>query len=59
MSALARAAERAERVVLVDDLVVRFGAVEAVAGISFEVAAGEAFGLLDPNGAGKTTTIAS
>jgi ABC-2 type transport system ATP-binding protein len=57
VSALARAEERAERVILVDDLVVRFGAVEAVAGISFEVAGGEAFGLLGPNGAGKTTTI--
>ncbi len=43
--------------VLVDDLVVRFGAVEAVAGISFAVAQGEVFGLLGPNGAGKTTTI--
>jgi ABC-2 type transport system ATP-binding protein len=43
--------------VLVDDLVVRFGDVEAVAGVSFAVAPGEAFGLLGPNGAGKTTTI--
>jgi ABC-2 type transport system ATP-binding protein len=31
--------------------------VEAVRGISFEVAGGELFGLLGPNGAGKTTTI--
>ncbi len=43
--------------VLVDDLVVRFGELEAVGGISFAVAAGEVFGLLGPNGAGKTTTI--
>ena len=57
MTALARAEERAEQVVLVDGLAVRFGDVEAVAGISFDVAAGEAFGLLGPNGAGKTTTI--
>src|SRR6058998_3451304 len=31
--------------------------VEAVRGISFEVAEGRLFGLLGPNGAGKTTTI--
>ena len=43
--------------VLVDDLVVRFGELEAVGGVSFAVAAGEVFGLLGPNGAGKTTTI--
>jgi ABC-2 type transport system ATP-binding protein len=42
---------------LVDDLVVRFGTLEAVGGVSFAVGAGEVFGLLGPNGAGKTTTI--
>lgn len=34
-----------------------FGATQAVADVSFEVAQGEIFGLLGPNGAGKTTTI--
>jgi len=43
--------------VLVDDLVVRFGDLTAVGGVSFAVAPGEVFGLLGPNGAGKTTTI--
>jgi ABC-2 type transport system ATP-binding protein len=33
------------------------GKVEAVRGLSLDIAAGECFGLLGPNGAGKTTTI--
>ncbi len=35
----------------------RFGTVQALGGVSLEVAKGEAFGFLGPNGAGKTTTI--
>ncbi|HWA84263.1 MAG TPA: ABC transporter ATP-binding protein [Fimbriimonadaceae bacterium] len=35
----------------------RFGSVEAVKGVSFEVPQGICYGLLGPNGAGKTTTI--
>ena len=41
----------------VRDLRKSYDGVEAVRGISFEVAAGEVFGLLGPNGAGKTTTV--
>ena len=35
----------------------RFGEIQAVRGVSFDVAVGEIFSLLGPNGAGKSTTI--
>ena len=41
----------------VRDLRRSYGEVEAVRGVSFEVARGEVFCLLGPNGAGKTTTV--
>src|SRR5262249_40548561 len=44
-------------VVRVDKLVRRYGERPALEGISFEVAAGEMFGLIGPDGAGKTTTL--
>ena len=43
--------------IVVDDLVKRFGAVTAVAGVSFVVTAGSTTALLGGNGAGKTTTL--
>ena len=51
------AARRRPPAVSVRGLVKRYGDIEAVSGIDFDVAAGEIFGFLGPNGAGKTTTI--
>ena len=41
----------------VEHLTKRYGAVEALRGVSFSVPEGEVFGLLGPNGAGKTSTV--
>ncbi len=47
----------AAAVVEVRELTRKFGALIAVAGLSFEIQPGEIFGMLGPNGSGKTTTI--
>src|SRR5512144_1327227 len=41
----------------VKDLWKKYGEIEAVRGISFEVGKGEIFGMIGPDGAGKTTTF--
>src|SRR5262249_1372533 len=46
-----------EPVVSLRGLVKRFGALTAVEDLSFDIFAGEIFGMLGPNGSGKTTTI--
>jgi len=48
---------RSAAAVSVKGLIKRYGEVEAVRGIEFEVQPGEVFGFLGPNGAGKSTTI--
>ena len=44
-------------VIVASGLRKRYGDLQAVDGISFEVERGEVFGMLGPNGAGKTTTV--
>jgi ABC-2 type transport system ATP-binding protein len=46
-----------EPAIVADSLVKRFGELEAVKGVSFDVPEGRVLGLLGPNGAGKTTAV--
>ncbi len=47
----------AEPVLELDDVAVRFGAVDAIEGVTGVVRAGEAVALVGPNGAGKSTLL--
>ncbi|MGH9776028.1 MAG: ATP-binding cassette domain-containing protein [Candidatus Acidiferrales bacterium] len=46
-----------QSIIKAENVFKRYGEVEALRGVSFEVNEGEVFGLLGPNGAGKTTTV--
>jgi branched-chain amino acid transport system ATP-binding protein len=50
-------AEGGQALLVVEDLRVSYGSIEAVRGVSFDVPHGEVTCLLGPNGAGKTTTL--
>lgn len=47
----------ANREIVAENLIKRYGDFTAVDGVSFKVESGEIFGFLGPNGAGKSTTV--
>ena len=50
-----RAAAVAEEVLVLEDVVMQFGGVVALNGVSLTIHRGQIFGVIGPNGAGKTT----
>jgi branched-chain amino acid transport system ATP-binding protein len=46
-----------ETLLQVQDVAVRFGGIQALRGVSFEVQTGEIFSMIGPNGAGKTSML--
>ena len=54
---VARAAEVAEEVLVLDDVTMQFGGVAALDDVSLTVHRGQIFGIIGPNGAGKTTVF--
>src|SRR5436853_4940669 len=57
LATLSHARDTVATMICVRELRKSYGAIVAVDGVSFEIAARETFALLGPNGAGKTTTI--